>query len=458
MMQKLFLKTISIGIKPNYDKDMIEKTRLVNGISLVGVPICLSYTILFAFTGYYFHSLTFLFGLIVFATTIPLNKSFGLNFARRYISIMAPLCFGFVNVISGKDAGFYMGFIVTTIPALLVFDKIKESFFFICLSLFILSLSLVGLHFFPPVADIKFVMAIHLVNLFTVMFASLTVVFIFKKELNESKAKIEEKQEEILDSIHYAKRIQNTLITNREFINKSIPDNFIFFKPKDIVSGDFYWATSVSSRQPADAGLPIANRQLFYLAVCDSTGHGVPGAFMSLLNITFLNEAINQKNILEPNAIFNYTRDKLIENLGKDGQKDGFDGILMCIEVISPGNTTKITYAAANNSPILISEGKTHKLPCDKMPVGYGERKTTFTLNQIELKKNDTLYLYTDGYADQFGGEKGKKFMYKQLNELLQSINSLSLLEQEKQLRSKLESWTGDLEQVDDVCIIGIRQ
>jgi len=274
---------------------------------------------------------------------------------------------------------------------------------------------------------------------------ALGIVYFFKSELNESKAVIEEKQKEILDSIHYAKRIQNTLITNKEFITKTIPNNFIYFKPKDIVSGDFYRATKKDDK--------------FYLAVCDSTGHGVPGAFMSLLNITFLNEAINQKNISKPNEIFDYVRRKLIENLAKEGQKDGFDGILLCID----SDNATIDYAAANNSPIVISNGEIKKLPCNKMPVGYGERDSAFDLFKLEYSPGDILYLYTDGFADQFGGntederEKGgKKYKYKRLNEFLVSINHLSLEDKTEKLSNEFLSWKGLLEQTDDVTIVAV--
>ncbi|MBS1653193.1 MAG: hypothetical protein JSU07_14400, partial [Bacteroidetes bacterium] len=129
---------------------------------------------------------------------------------------------------------------------------------------------------------------------------------------------IEEHQKEILDSIHYAKRIQTALLANKEFVNTNIKNNFIYFQPKDIVSGDFYWATQ--------------QNDYFYLACCDSTGHGVPGAFMSLLNIGFLSEAIKEKSISKPNEIFNYVRQRLIDSISAEGQKDGFDGILIKIK------------------------------------------------------------------------------------------------------------------------------
>ncbi|MFO0358517.1 MAG: SpoIIE family protein phosphatase [Sphingobacteriaceae bacterium] len=279
--------------------------------------------------------------------------------------------------------------------------------------------------------------------LIAVLLLSISIYAFLQKQksnqiISKQKKLVEEKQLEILDSIHYAKRIQNTLITNKAFIDASIPNNFIYFQPKDIVSGDFYWATQKDNK--------------FYIAVCDSTGHGVPGAFMSLMNITFLNEAINQKNIVEVDEVFNYVREKLIENLGKDGQKDGFDGILLCLD----RSKQELNYVAANNSPILISKNEMIKLPCNKMPVGMGERSEKFTKQNVPINKGDKLYLYTDGFADQFGGLKEKKFMYKQLNELLLNSVELSLSEQRDLLHRTFEHWKGDHEQVDDVCVIGI--
>lgn len=260
-----------------------------------------------------------------------------------------------------------------------------------------------------------------------------------KTEVEKQKRIVEEKQKEILDSIHYAKRIQQTLLAHKDFLKEHLFEYFILFKPKDIVSGDFYWATRHGNK--------------FYLAVCDSTGHGVPGAFMSLLNINFLNEAINEKNILEPDKIFDYVRERLIVSVNKDNQKDGFDGILLCFDL----SLKTITYSAAHNAPVLVSENRWHELPKDKMPVGAGEITVKFSLFKLDYKSGDVLYVYTDGYADQFGGPKGKKFKYKQLEELIFKNSHLSMNQQEKILDAEFEAWRGNLEQVDDVCVIGIK-
>ena len=260
-----------------------------------------------------------------------------------------------------------------------------------------------------------------------------------EKETQEQKDVIEEKQKEILDSINYAKRIQYTLLAHDEFLKENLNDHFTFFNPKDVVSGDFYWASKQGNR--------------FYLAVCDSTGHGVPGAFMSLLNIGFLSEAINEKGIQKPNEVFEFVRMKLTETVSREGQKDGFDGILLCMDKANG----IITYAAANNSPVVIREEQILELESDRMPVGVGERKENFKLYNLEYQQGDMLYLYTDGYADQFGGPKGKKFKYKPLNELLLSQYQNGLVSQHEEIKKVFENWKGNLEQVDDVCLLGIR-
>lgn len=257
--------------------------------------------------------------------------------------------------------------------------------------------------------------------------------------IQEQKHMVEESRKEILDSINYAKRIQYALLANEELLNKNLSSQFVLFKPKDIVSGDFYWATEQDDS--------------FYLAVCDSTGHGVPGAFMSLLSIGFLSEAIKEKNIQEPNKIFDYARKRLIESIANENQKDGFDGVLLRFH---KSNNT-ITYAAANNRPVIISNGEVKQLECNKMPVGKGEKTEEFSLFSMNFSKGDTLYLYTDGYADQFGGEKGKKFKYKPLNSLLLSIQESTLYKQREIIDSTFSDWKGNLEQVDDVLIVGIK-
>ena len=258
-------------------------------------------------------------------------------------------------------------------------------------------------------------------------------------EVTHQKHLIEEKQKEIVDSITYAKRIQYTLLAHEAFLKEYLKEHFVLFQPKDIVSGDFYWATKAHDR--------------FYLAVCDSTGHGVPGAFMSLLNISFLNEAINEKKIIEPNEVLNYVREQLIKNISREGGQDGMDGILLSIDI----KTGKMSFSGAHNAPLIIRGKELFEFKADKMPVGIGVKAESFTLHQLDVEKGDLIYLCTDGYPDQFGGPNGKKFMYKKLKEALVSVASKSMEEQKKKLFKAFLDWKGTAEQVDDITIIGLR-
>lgn len=259
------------------------------------------------------------------------------------------------------------------------------------------------------------------------------------EEIETQKSLIVEKQTEILDSIHYAKRIQESLLVQKKLLQEALPDSYIFFRPKDIVSGDFYWATKRDNK--------------FYLAICDSTGHGVPGAFMSALNITFLSEAINQLRIEEPGKIFNHVRNRLVESISHDGAKDGMDGILFCFD-----DTTRIvTYAAAYNTPIIVRNGELIKFPADKMPVGKSDSMNDFQTYSMETESGDTLFAYTDGYADQFGGEKGKKLKLANLNAYLVEISTKKLSDQSNLLKNHFAAWKGNLDQVDDVCVFGVK-
>ena len=270
-----------------------------------------------------------------------------------------------------------------------------------------------------------------------------------KKIVEEQKNLIEEKHKEITDSINYAERIQRSFIATREILDGNLKDYFVFFKPKDVVSGDFYWASKLSNNQ-------------FALATADSTGHGVPGAIMSLLNITSLEKAIEDN--YQPSDILNATRKIIIERLKKDGSKeggkDGMDCSLICFDF----KNLKINVTAANNpvwivrSMIASGNKEVIEIKPDKMPVGKHDKDNiSFTQKEIELQKGDVIYTLTDGFPDQFGGPFGKKFMSKNLRELLSKNAHLPMHEQKSLLETTFKDWVGDLEQVDDVTIIGIR-
>jgi serine phosphatase RsbU (regulator of sigma subunit)/tetratricopeptide (TPR) repeat protein len=271
------------------------------------------------------------------------------------------------------------------------------------------------------------------------LFTRLNIIRRQKSIIERQKIVVEEKSKEVFDSINYARRIQYTLLAQENYLIAHLKDHFVFFQPKDIVSGDFYWASAQDDK--------------FYLAVCDSTGHGVPGAFMSLLNISFLNEAIAERKMTQPAAILDFVRDKLIFNISQDGNKDGMDAVLMCID----RKEKTITYAGANNSPVIV--GKLGTIDCegDRMPVGLSEKMQPFNQHTLQLNENDIVYIFTDGYADQFGGDKGKKYKRSKLLEKLASMSNQGMQLQKDTLSAEFQAWKGNLEQIDDVLVVGIR-
>ncbi len=266
-----------------------------------------------------------------------------------------------------------------------------------------------------------------------------------KQLIEQQKFSLEQKNKEIIDSITYAKRIQDAMLTSVSYLQEEIKklnaENFIVFKPKDIVSGDFYW-------------FHVDGKTLYYVTA-DSTGHGVPGGFMSMLGINLLSEIVIERKIKDPGTILNLLRDEIVRSLKTDEgySMDGMDAVLCKIDT----EKQTLEYASANNSLYLVRQGELLEFKSQKMPVGYMEDAQPFNTSKIELQKNDLIYTFTDGFADQFGGPKGKKFKYSQLKLMLTSLSNQSLKDQQYALNHTFEEWKGSLEQVDDVCVVGFK-
>lgn len=266
-----------------------------------------------------------------------------------------------------------------------------------------------------------------------------------RDEIEKQKHKVEEHQKEIIDSITYAKRLQEAILPPTDFVTHYLPENFILYKPKDLVAGDFYWAESVGNK--------------FLIAAADSTGHGVPGAMVSVVCSNALNRSLKEFGLTSPGLLLDKTRDLVLETFSKSSSevKDGMDISLLSIE--KNDGAVKLTWAGANNPLwyLLPNATELSEIKANKQPIGKTDNPIPFTTHEIEYVTGTTFYLFTDGYADQFGGPKGKKFKYKALEDLLFSICHLSMAEQNSILKDKFDSWKGDLEQVDDVCIIGVK-
>ncbi len=289
-----------------------------------------------------------------------------------------------------------------------------------------------------------------------------------KKKANilivQQKYEIEAQHKEIRDSIDYAKRIQQAIIPPIKIVEQHLKDCFVIYQPKDVVSGDFYWLESPTLNIITNTVKQAAKNEegLIFFAACDCTGHGVPGAMVSVICNNALKRSVNEFKLTTPGEILDRTREIVVQEFEKseDEVKDGMD-IALCSLKLSESSAT-LQYAGANNSLYIISkntagENELIEIKPNKQSIGKVDNPTPFTTHDISLKKGDTIYVFTDGYADQFGGEKGKKMMYKPFKNLLLSIQDKSMSEQKIILEQHFKEWKGSLEQVDDVCIIGMR-
>lgn len=260
-----------------------------------------------------------------------------------------------------------------------------------------------------------------------------------KKIIEEKNKLVELKNEEILDSITYAKRIQTAILPSKQLFEELLPNHFVSYLPKDIVAGDFYW-------------LEENNGKIFF-AVADCTGHGVPGAMMSVVCHNALNRSVREFGLTDPGEILDKTRELIVAELSKSDQSvsDGMD-ISLCV---FDNNSSSIHWAGANN-PLWIYRNETklfEEWKANKQPIGVYDNYIPFTTHTIEVAKNDRIYLFTDGFVDQFGGEKGKKLMKKAFQDYLKETSSLSLIAQKTALENFYINWKGNLDQVDDVCV-----
>jgi serine phosphatase RsbU (regulator of sigma subunit) len=264
------------------------------------------------------------------------------------------------------------------------------------------------------------------------------------QEISKQKERVEEAHKEITDSINYAERILRSFLATDELLSENLNDYFVFFQPKEAVSGDFYWAGKL-------------NNGTFAMVNADSTGHGVPGAIMSVLNISSIEEAVKEGSTA-PHEIFNKTRNFIIERLKKDGSpeggKDGMDASVICFDF----EKNQFTYTAAQNPIWVIRDGKLTEIKPEKMPIGKHDKDhIPFVGGEFDIQKGDQIYTLTDGFQDQFGGPKGKKFMVNKMREYVLSISHLSMEEQNQKIKEAFTNWKRDLEQVDDVCVIGVK-
>ncbi|MBD3638482.1 MAG: SpoIIE family protein phosphatase [Crocinitomicaceae bacterium] len=378
-------------------------------------------------------------------------KFFNYLFAKIYFTIMPVLIVTMFSVFAAGEAGNdkYYIFCSSIIPLILF----RKKWIYILLFLFNFVMFFVievAQQYVVPIAYIApdqlvIYKTLNIVMIFTFTYFLLKLfkneIFGYQKEIEQKNEIIEEKNEEVKQSIEYAKRIQEAILPPKAFQEKYLPHSFVLYQPKDIVAGDFYWIEHKGSK--------------VFFAAADCTGHGVPGAMVSVVCHNALNQALHEYNLTDPGQILDKTRELVIQTFDRSDQKvkDGMDIGLCSFD----RENNQLNFSGANNGMYLLRNGELNEVKPDKEPIGYYDSPSPFTTTRIELQQNDIVYLFTDGFADQFGGEKGKKYKYKPFKRFLQSLEEIEISEHSARIREEFERWKGDLEQVDDVCIIGVK-
>ena len=448
----MIAQILNNGITTENSDSLNRKIRIGNLIALLTAVVMFCYTPIY----FYYHEPAGILnnGFFFVASLI----TFFLIRRKKYSqAFFFHICCGFLYFIEGTltyglqtNLHFYL-FVMCMISAVM-FDQRKTIQGFIVFAILSFFGLIFWLHFHKPFITIveqseTVQTIIGNVNLFLLFIIASLIILFFKEEMlksqkriTEQKNVIEEKNKDILDSIQYAQRIQSALLPSKTNLQLLFPDSTLYFQPKDIVSGDFFWI--------------FQNENYRFAAVGDCTGHGVPGALMSVLGINLLHEIVENKGIVDPAEILNELRSGIIAAFDKEGKsseyKDGMDISLVRID----RKTTNYLFAAANNSIYHISGKELEERRADRQPVGYSHHPVPFTQQEFSFQPGDSLVLFTDGYADQFGGPKNKKFRYKPFKELLlDSLNN----NMETQLSENFEAWRGSREQVDDVCVLVIK-
>lgn len=267
-------------------------------------------------------------------------------------------------------------------------------------------------------------------------------VMIQKWDLERKTLQVTYQNQEIMDSLHYARNIQTAVLPKKEVILEAFKDAFVLYKPKDIVSGDFYFFEKLDGK--------------YIFAIADCTGHGVAGAFMSMVGSSLMHQIIGQKHVSQPSKILGLLNDGIVEALKQKESEShaGMDIALACLDL----EKMELTFAGANRPLFYIRNNVSDSLKPDKLPIGgfRPDEDRVFTEKTLKLEPGDRLYLFSDGYADQFGGIQGKKIMTKKFKEMLEGMHKLPMEEQQKRLDEYFESWKGKFEQVDDVLVAGV--
>ncbi|MEW6467399.1 MAG: SpoIIE family protein phosphatase [Bacteroidota bacterium] len=446
-----------LGVDDTLNFNMRRKVVLLNSMCALGILVFIALMVINILkkTNPVFYASN-LSAQSIFITTLFLNYRKMYQAAAVFCSSVFLVFINLLAVVYGKEAGLEYINVLLCISPFVFFDKKSLIAFFSLLSLAGFFFCKVWYATHPPLAVHNNLAVMYYINMTALFICVFLCIFFFKGEILRYASLVElqrnqlaEKSAELNDSIKYARRIQRTLLRFDEDIQQALPQSFILYLPRDIVSGDFFWFSRHDNR--------------IFGACGDCTGHGVPGAFMCMIGMTLLNEIVNEKRVSRADEVLNLMREGVIRLLKQTGsESDTKDGMDLSFCVFDPENR-RLEFSGANQSIYLLRNGQLKEYRGNKQPIGiYGASPAPFTSETISLEKGDLLYFFTDGFADQFGGESfgkagGKKFKYKRFQDLLRSVRDETMERQKELLKARFEEWKGEMEQTDDILVIGIR-
>jgi len=490
-MFKAINNLINWGIQINQSPLTKRRIRLLNIIAWAGVVIFLGYIPLFIFIHDFAPLIMNLLGAFILFVILIFNKKHYYHYARIGLCLDLTFFFTVASLGLGKAVGLQYFLISTSILPILFFNNKKT----IALMFALTTLCLIGLQisfeYVPPFlqnirTDYSFIISI--INLFNTSLVLLISIGSFKMELltyqktiEENNLALKESSEEIktqnltiqnkndylsdayqqiTDSVMYAQRIQNALLGEPELITSHFPEAFILLKPKDIVSGDFYWFSNLNIGQnefSTSQGSPPISENLKFLVAADCTGHGVPGAFMTVMGSNFLDEIVNEQKITDPAEIL-YNLDQKIAQALKQENTQVNDGMDLAMLVWNEAQE-EIYFAGAKNPLYYVRANEIFQIKGSAFPIGSHQYKSikNFKTHRLKVQKGDIFYMFSDGFQDQFGGKQNRKYYKKNFREFLLRISHFQLEEQKLALNKEFRDWKGTNEQTDDILVVGVK-
>jgi serine phosphatase RsbU (regulator of sigma subunit) len=456
-VRSTFKTILNLGVNDTHEYLDARRIRIVNLIAFACGSLWLLFSFLVLSVGFYIPAIIDFVGAIACLSTLYLNK-INKQVAGFYsLSFGSLICLTFISVTFGRESGAHFFILVWIVMSLFIMRSSNRSIRLVSIGAIILVVLEYIFNNYEPIAEPpKGEIDPALFQYVIIPFAIGSIIAIirfFKSDiqvyedslheknnlLEQQKEEIFQRNKEIRDSIEYAKRIQNAILPPLSSFQKNLPNSFVLYKPKDIVAGDFYWMEKIEDR--------------ILFAAADCTGHGVPGAMVSVVCNGALKRSVREFGLKEPGEILDKSRELIVREFDKADEdvKDGMDIALCSLE------GRKLLYSGAHNPLWILRNGELIETKANKQPIGKFENIQPFNTHTFELEKGDLIYVFSDGLADQFGGPRGKKFKAKSIRKLLLEINELSMDQQKDAVDKAFEDWKGQFEQVDDVCLIGVR-